>query len=256
GYGIEWTGTAYQERKSAGLAPYIFALAIIFVFLFLAAQYESWAMPFMVILSVPLAMLGALGAVWLRGLINDVYCQIGLVMLIGLASKNAILIVEFAKVKREEGMSILDAAELAVRIRLRPILMTSLAFILGVLPLAIASGAGSASRHSLGTAVIGGMFVSTFLSLVIVPVFYFVIENIREHGLATAMAKLGPQMRWLTDMRGSLTWLYRELSGAMTEMRDIAKNRVAKPLENLSQELSIADEGEEEKSDGEPENKK
>ena len=244
GYGIEWTGTAYQERKSAGLAPYIFALAIIFVFLFLAAQYESWAMPFMVILSVPLAMLGALGATWIRGLMNDVFCQIGLVMLIGLASKNAILIVEFAKVKREEGMSILDAAETAVRIRLRPILMTSLAFILGVLPLAIASGAGSASRHSLGTAVMGGMIASTFLSLVIVPVFYFVIENIREHGFAAAATKFGPGLKWLTDMRGSLGWLHRELKGAVSEMKEIAKEKVAKPLEDLTQELTLDEESE------------
>jgi len=137
-------------------------------------------MPFMVILAVPLALLGALGAQWLRGLDNDVYCQIGLVMLIGLASKNSILIVEFAKRRREEGASIIDAALEAARIRLRPILMTAFAFILGVLPLVIASGAGANSRHSLGTAVFGGMIVATLLSLLVVPVFYVLIERLKE----------------------------------------------------------------------------
>jgi len=183
GYGYEWTGTALQEIKSGGMAPYIFGLAIVFVFLFLAAQYESWAMPMMIILGVPLALLGALLAQHIRGIANDVYCQIGLVMLIGLASKNAILIVEFAKQLREQGMSIVDAAIHASRERLRPILMTALAFILGVVPLVIASGAGAASRHSLGTAVFGGMIASTFLSLVLVPVLYVVIESLRERGL-------------------------------------------------------------------------
>ncbi len=183
GYGFEWTGTALQEIVSGGLAPYIFALAIIFVFLFLAAQYESYSMPLMIMLAVPLAILGALVAQWSRGLVNDVYCQIGLVMLIGLASKNAILIVEFAKEKHEQGMGIVDAALKAVHIRLRPILMTALAFILGVVPLVIATGAGSASRHSLGTAVFGGMIASTFLSLVLVPVLYVLIETLRERGL-------------------------------------------------------------------------
>ena len=251
GYGFEWTGTAYQEKKSAGMAPYIFALAIVFVFLFLAAQYESWSMPFMVILSVPLAILGALAAVWLRGLVNDVFCQVGLVMLIGLASKNAILIVEFAKVLREGGASIIEAAETAVRIRLRPIIMTSLAFIMGILPLVFATGASSASRHALGTAVLGGMIASTFLSLVIVPVFYVVIENIREHGFATAVEKFSPAMRWATDIRGSLTWLYRELSGAVKEMHELAQEKVKKPLEELTQELSI-DESNQPEEDGKP----
>ncbi|MCI0559917.1 MAG: efflux RND transporter permease subunit, partial [Nitrososphaera sp.] len=171
GMGYEWTGIAYQEIKAGNLAPFIFALALVFVFLFLAALYESWIMPFMIILAVPLALLGALGAQWLRGLDNDVYCQIGLVMLIGLASKNSILIVEFAKRRREEGASIIDAALEAARIRLRPILMTAFAFILGVLPLVIASGAGANSRHSLGTAVFGGMIVATLLSLLVVPIF-------------------------------------------------------------------------------------
>ena len=182
GMGYEWSGTSYQEIKAGNLAPLIFALSIVFVFLFLAALYESWAMPFMVMLAVPLALLGAMSAQYLRGLTNDVYCQIGLVMLIGLASKNAILIVEFAKQRREEGLSVTEAAMQAAMIRLRPILMTAFAFILGVFPLVIASGAGAQSRHSLGTAVFGGMILSTMLSLIVVPVFYVIIENLRKRG--------------------------------------------------------------------------
>jgi hydrophobe/amphiphile efflux-1 (HAE1) family protein len=181
-YGYEWTGTAYQEIKAGGMAPYIFSLALIFAFLFLAAQYESWVMPLMVMLAVPLAILGALVAQHVRGLANDVYCQIGLVMLIGLASKNAILIVEFARELRSQGMSIVEAAVHASRERLRPILMTAFAFILGVVPMVVATGAGAASRHSLGTAVFGGMLASTFLSLVLVPVLYVVLERLRERG--------------------------------------------------------------------------
>jgi hydrophobe/amphiphile efflux-1 (HAE1) family protein len=180
GLGYEWTGIAFQELQSGQQAPLLFGLALIFVFLFLAAQYESWSMPFIVLTAVPLALLGALTAQWLRGLANDVYCQIGLLMLIGLASKNAILIVEFARRRREEGLSIEEAALEAVRIRLRPILMTAFAFILGVVPLVLASGAGANSRHSLGTAVFGGMILSTFLSLVVVPVIYVLIERLRE----------------------------------------------------------------------------
>ena len=179
-YGYEWTGTAYQENKAGGMAPYIFSLALAFVFLFLAAQYESWVMPLMVMLAVPLAILGALLAQHIRGIDNDVYCQIGLVMLIGLASKNAILIVEFARELREQGESIVEAAVQASRERLRPILMTAFAFILGVVPMVVAQGAGAASRHSLGTAVFGGMLASTFLSLVLVPVLYVVLERLRE----------------------------------------------------------------------------
>jgi len=182
GMSYEWSGVSYQEIKAGNLAPFIFALSLVFVFLFLAALYESWAMPFMVMLAVPLALLGAMLAQHLRGLSNDVYCQIGLVMLIGLASKNAILIVEFAKQRREEGLPVVDAAIQAAMIRLRPILMTAFAFILGVFPLVIASGAGASSRHSLGTAVFGGMILSTMLSLIVVPVFYVIIENLRERG--------------------------------------------------------------------------
>ena len=179
-YGYDWTATAYQEIKAGGMAPYIFTLALVFAFLFLAAQYESWVMPMMVMLAVPLAILGALVAQHIRGIANDVYCQIGLVMLFGLASKNAILIVEFARELRNRGMSIVEAAVHASRERLRPILMTAFAFILGVVPMVVATGAGAASRHSLGTAVFGGMIASTFLSLVLVPVLYVVLERLRE----------------------------------------------------------------------------
>jgi HAE1 family hydrophobic/amphiphilic exporter-1 len=148
------------------------------VYLVLAAQYESWVLPFIILLGVPLAVLGALSAQFLRGLSNDVFCQVGLVMLIGLAAKNSILIVEFAEQLREHGRSIVDAAIEAARIRLRPILMTSFAFILGVLPLAFATGAGSGARNSVGTAVAGGMLASTFLSVIFIPVLYVAIRTI------------------------------------------------------------------------------
>jgi len=179
-FGYEWTGVTYQELKAGSVAALVFALAIVFVFLFLAAQYESWSMPFMVILAVPLALLGATLALWLRARQIDVYAQIGFVMLVGLAAKNAILIVEFAKRQREEGKSIVDAAMEAARLRLRPILMTAFAFILGVVPLMIATGAGASARQSIGTTVFGGMLVATVLSLGFVPVFYAVIERLRE----------------------------------------------------------------------------
>jgi hydrophobe/amphiphile efflux-1 (HAE1) family protein len=179
-FGYEWTGVTYQELKAGSVAAMVFALAIVFVFLFLAAQYESWSMPLMVILAVPLALLGAVLALWLRGRQIDVYSQVGFVMLVGLAAKNAILIVEFAKHQREEGKSIVEAAMEAARLRLRPILMTAFAFILGVIPLMTASGAGAAARQSIGTTVFGGMLVATILSLAFVPVFYAVIEGLRE----------------------------------------------------------------------------
>lgn len=180
GYSFEWTGNAYQEIKAGNVAPILFALAVVFAFLFLAAQYESFVMPLMVLLAVPLAIFGALTAQWLRGYDNNIYCQIGLVMLIGLASKGAILIVEFARRRREEGLSIEESAMEAARIRIRPLLMTAFAFILGAVPLVLASGAGSAARRSLGTAVFGGMIVATVLSLVLVPVLYVVIQRLRE----------------------------------------------------------------------------
>ncbi|MBD2013662.1 efflux RND transporter permease subunit [Microcoleus sp. FACHB-53] len=176
GLGYEWSGTSAEELAAGGQAPIIFGLGIVFVFLVLAAQYESYIDPLIILLSVPLAIFGALSAQSLRGLANDVYCQIGLVMLIGLASKNAILIVEFANQLRERGMTITKAAVEASQERLRPILMTSLAFVLGITPLVNPEGAGAASRRSLGTALTGGMIVSTLLSLFIVPVLYIVIN--------------------------------------------------------------------------------
>jgi multidrug efflux pump subunit AcrB len=158
----------------------LFGLSLVVVFLCLAALYESWILPLPIMLVVPLAVFGALLAQSVRGLANDVFCQVGLVMLIGLASKNAILVVEFAKTLRDQGESIERAAIDASCVRLRPILMTSFAFIFGVLPLVLASGAGAASRHSLGTAVFGGMLIATGLSLAVVPVFFVVMERVRE----------------------------------------------------------------------------
>jgi HAE1 family hydrophobic/amphiphilic exporter-1 len=182
GMGYAWSGISLEETKAGRQSLYIFGLALILVYLTLAAQYESLVLPFIVLLGVPLAVLGALGAQWLRGLANDVYCQVGLVMLIGLAAKNAILIVEFAEQLRERGLSIIEAAIEAARIRLRPILMTSLAFILGVLPLVFASGAGEGARHSVGTAVAGGMLLSTFLNIVFIPILYVVVQTLRGAG--------------------------------------------------------------------------
>jgi hydrophobe/amphiphile efflux-1 (HAE1) family protein len=179
-FGFEWTGITFQELKAGSIASIVFSLAIVFVFLILSAQYESWSMPFMVLLAVPLALFGALLALWLRGKQIDVYSQIGFVMLIGLAAKNAILIVEFARRRREEGLDVVEAAMEAARLRLRPILMTAFAFILGVVPLMIATGAGAASRQSIGTTVFGGMLAATILTLIFVPVFYVVIERMRE----------------------------------------------------------------------------
>ena len=187
-FAFEWTGITFQELKAGSIATIVFALAIVFVFLILAAQYESWSMPFMVLLAVPLALFGALLALWLRGMQIDVYSQIGFVMLIGLAAKNAILIVEFAKRRREDGLGIVEAAMMAARLRLRPILMTAFAFILGVVPLMFATGAGAASRQSIGTTVFGGMLAATILTLAFVPVFYAVIEQLRESRLGEPAA--------------------------------------------------------------------
>ncbi|MDB9369470.1 efflux RND transporter permease subunit [Nodularia spumigena CS-586/05] len=180
GFGYEWSGTALEEIESGGLAPIIFGLGIVFVFLVLAAQYENYIDPLIILLAVPLAIFGALVAQSMRGFSNDVYCQIGLVMLIGLASKNAILIVEFANQLRNEGLSITKAAVEAAQERLRPILMTAFSTLLGIFPLTIATGAGAGSRQSLGTTVFGGMLIATFLSLFVVPILYIVIKTTTE----------------------------------------------------------------------------
>jgi HAE1 family hydrophobic/amphiphilic exporter-1 len=188
GMGFAWSGLSAEEIKAGRQALLIFALAMLLVYLTLAAQYESLVLPFIILLGVPLAVLGALSAQWMRGLANDVFCQVGLVMLVGLAAKNSILIVEFAEQLRGRGMSIVEAAIEAARIRLRPILMTSLAFILGVLPLAFATGAGSEARHSVGTAVAGGMFFATFLNIIIIPILYVVVQTLRGGGRTQATA--------------------------------------------------------------------
>jgi len=179
GFGYEWTGLAYQEKLASGQTGPIFAFALIFVFLVLAALYESWAIPFGVLLGLPISVFGALLGIWLRGLVNDVYAQIGIVMLLGLSAKTAILIVEFAKNKREvEGYSAFDAAMEGARLRFRAILMTTISFVAGMVPLLVASGAGAASRWSLGTAVFAGMSMATVLSVFFIPVLYYAIETL------------------------------------------------------------------------------
>ena len=178
--GYEFAGMSLQEKEAGNAAIYIFALSLLMVFLFLAAQYESWMMPLMIMLPIPAVMFGALGANMFAGLLNDTYTQIGLVLLIGMSSKNAILIIEFAKELREKGESIVNAAVMASTMRLRAILMTIFSFLLGILPLVYASGAGAASRQSLGTAVFGGMIMSTILTLLLTPVLFVVLQKLRE----------------------------------------------------------------------------
>jgi len=178
GMEYSWTGLSLEEIESSGKAILIFGLGILVVYLTLSAQYESFALPFIILLAVPMAVLGALGAVVMRGMANDVYCQIGLVMLIGLSAKNSILIVEFAEQIRERGKSIVDAAIEAAELRLRPILMTSFAFILGVMPLYLATGAGALGRRSVGTTIVGGMLVSTVLNLFFIPALYVILQTI------------------------------------------------------------------------------
>ena len=173
--GLEWSGLSYQEKKAGGQTGLVLALVFLFVFLFLAAQYESWTLPIAVLLSLPVAALGAYLGVWICGLENDIYFQIGLVMLVGLAAKNAILIVEFAKVQVDHGEDIVAAAISAARLRFRPILMTSLAFVLGMLPMVLASGPGSASRQAIGTGVFFGMIFAIVLGIILVPFFFVMV---------------------------------------------------------------------------------
>lgn len=180
GYTLDWSGISFQERKAGGQSVLVFFFALLMVFLVLAALYESWSIPFAVILAIPFGILGALLAIWSRDLSNDIYFQIGLVTLIGLAAKNAILIVEFASQRYAAGLALEKAALEAARLRFRPIIMTSIAFILGVFPLVIASGAGAASRHSIGTGVFGGMLAATFLAIFFVPLFFVLIGKLKR----------------------------------------------------------------------------
>lgn len=181
GYTISWVGTAYQEKQISSSSTQAMIFGLVLLFLILAAQYGKWLLPISVILAVPFAMFGAILATLLRGLENDIYFQIGLLVLAGLAAKNAILIVEFALQKQKEGMALVEAALEAAKIRLRPIIMTSLAFTLGVIPLAISSGAGAASRHAIGTGVIGGMLAATFIAIVFIPLFYILISKLGKN---------------------------------------------------------------------------
>ena len=178
-YQIAWTAQAYQEKRTGSAAVFAFTFAIIMVFLILAAQFETWALPLAVIMAVPFALAGALLAVLIRGMPNDIYFQVGLITLIGLAAKNAILIVEFASQKMREGVPVAEAAIEAARLRFRPIVMTSMAFVLGIVPLVIATGAGAAARQSMGTGVLGGMLLATFVATIFIPLFFTWLT--REH---------------------------------------------------------------------------
>jgi HAE1 family hydrophobic/amphiphilic exporter-1 len=180
GMGKDWSAMSYQEKVVGNQIYYVFALAILLVYFVLAGQYESWFLPVSVILAVPLALLGTVGALIGLGVANNLYTQIGLILLIALSSKNAILIVEYAREKRAEGMEILEAAVEAARLRFRPILMTSFAFILGVLPLVVATGAGANARRSIGIAVFSGMLASTCLAVLFVPAFYVIVQRFEE----------------------------------------------------------------------------
>jgi multidrug efflux pump len=177
-FGLAWSGQAFEERKAGGASTLVFVFGLIMVFLILAAQYEKWSLPFGVLTAVPFALFGALLAIWLRGLNNDVYFQIGLTMLVALAAKNAILIFEYAVMNRDAGLSVYDSAMNAARDRLRPIVMTSLAFILGCVPLAVSLGVAANSKHSIGTGVIGGMLGATAIAVFFIPMFYYLIEGL------------------------------------------------------------------------------
>jgi len=206
-FSYDWGGASFQEKRASGTSTIALALAVLMVFLILSAQYEKWSLPLSVLLALPFGTFGALAAVWLRGLTNDVYFQIGLVTLLGLAAKNAILIVEYAVLKHHEGLSTAAAALEAARLRFRPILMTSLAFILGVVPLAVSSGAGAGARHAVGTGVMGGMLAATFLAIFFIPTFF----------------------RWMTDWRLSETRSAKQLRAEIEHHKAHAQQAVDTP---------------------------
>jgi multidrug efflux pump len=182
GLGTSWSGLSYQEQLSTGQAPMLYALSVLVIFLCLAALYESWSIPISVLMVIPLGVIGAVLAVMLRGLDNDIYFQVGLLTTIGLSAKNAILIVEFAEFAEQRGKTPMEAALEAARLRLRPILMTSFAFVAGVIPLALATGAGAASRVAIGTAVVGGMITATSLAIFFVPMFFVLVRWLFSFG--------------------------------------------------------------------------
>jgi multidrug efflux pump len=190
GTSIAWAGQSYQERLSSGQAPLLYAVSLLVVFLCLAALYESWSIPVAVLLVIPLGLVGAIFAVTLRGLQNDVYLQIGLLTTMGLAAKNAILMIEFAEQEERKGARIIDAALEAARIRIRPILMTSFSFIFGVLPLAISTGAGANSRIAIGTSVIGGMLTATILAIFYIPLFFVLVRRSVRDGISKVKERL------------------------------------------------------------------
>ncbi|MCP3902850.1 MAG: multidrug efflux RND transporter permease subunit [Planctomycetes bacterium] len=192
GFTYEWSGEAFEQKQSGGTSAIVFVFGLVMVFLILSGQYERWSLPLAIITAVPFGIFGALVAVWMRGMENDVYFQVGLVTLIGLSTKNAILIVEFAQIKHDEGLSPLEAAIEAARLRLRPILMTSLSFILGAMPLVLAAGAGANARHSIGTGIIGGMIAATTLALFFVPLFYYLIVGLTSGFSAKAPPEPAP----------------------------------------------------------------
>lgn len=191
GTSVAWSGASFEERISSGQAPMLYALSLLVVFLCLAALYESWSIPFAVMLIIPLGLLGAVLAVSLRGLENDVYLQIGLLTTMGLAAKNAILMIEFAEQEERKGSGVLESVITAARIRLRPILMTSFAFIFGVLPLALASGAGANSRIAIGTSVIGGMLAATLLAIFFIPLFFVLVRRGVRDGVTAIRTRFG-----------------------------------------------------------------